>query len=235
MRAAVLIDLGDVSEAIRLIEDVVRRWPDTSSIQSVAASILATAGDWSAAAQFARAALEIDPRNGNAVYVLATADLKNGDASAARSRYAEAYPDLLATALRQIDGSNYFRAVSLASILQETGDEERARQLLDASERAIGPMTRLSVSGYGITDVRIHALRDDKAKALAALREAEQAGWRGPLWRYYRDFDPALASVREEPEFKAVFADIERDMARQRAALAARPKDAPLELGESRE
>ena len=49
-------------------------------------------------------------------------------------------------------------------------------------------------------------------------------------WRFYRDFDPALASIRNEPEFKAVFADIERDMARQRAALAARPKDAPLEL-----
>ena len=51
-----------------------------------------------------------------------------------------------------------------------------------------------------------------------------------PLWRYYRDFDPNLASIRNEPEFKAVFADIERDMAQQRARLAARPKDAPLEL-----
>ena len=61
------------------------------------------------------------------------------------------------------------------------------------------------------------------------LREAERAGWRS-RWRFYRDFDPALASIRNEPEFKAVFADIERDMARQRAALAARPKDAPLDL-----
>ena len=50
------------------------------------------------------------------------------------------------------------------------------------------------------------------------------------MWRYDRDFNPNLASIRNEPEFKAVFADIERDMARQRAELAARPKDAPLEL-----
>jgi hypothetical protein len=85
-------------------------------------------------------------------------------------------------------------------------------------------------AGYGIADVRIHALRGDTAKSLAALREAEIAGWRGPAWRYYRDFDPALTSIRDEPEFNAVFADIERDMARQRAELAARPKDAPLEL-----
>jgi hypothetical protein len=40
----------------------------------------------------------------------------------------------------------------------------------------------------------------------------------------------ALDAIRNEPEFKRIFADIERDMARQRAALAARPKDAPLEL-----
>jgi hypothetical protein len=50
------------------------------------------------------------------------------------------------------------------------------------------------------------------------------------LWRYYRDIDPNLDSIRSEREFKAIFADIERDMARQRAALAARPKDAPLDL-----
>jgi hypothetical protein len=84
--------------------------------------------------------------------------------------------------------------------------------------------------GSGISDVAIFALRGDSATALAKLREAERAGWRGPLWRYYRDIDPNLASIRNEPEFKEIFADIERDMARQRAALAASPKDAPLDL-----
>jgi len=64
---------------------------------------------------------------------------------------------------------------------------------------------------------------------------AERAGWRGALWRYRRDFDPAFDSIRNEPEFKAIFADIERDMARQRAELAKRPKDAPLDMDPSRE
>jgi hypothetical protein len=31
-------------------------------------------------------------------------------------------------------------------------------------------------------------------------------------WRYYRDFDPNLASIRNEPEFKAVFAAIEQGL-----------------------
>jgi hypothetical protein len=56
------------------------------------------------------------------------------------------------------------------------------------------------------------------------------AGWREPQWRYFRDHDPNLASIRNEPEFKAAFADIARDMAQQRARLAARPQDAPLDL-----
>ncbi len=39
---------------------------------------------------------------------------------------------------------------------------------------------------------------------------------------------PTSPSIRNEPEFKAIFADIERDVAAQRTRLAARPKDAPL-------
>ena len=55
---------------------------------------------------------------------------------------------------------------------------------------------------------------------LAASREAEKAGWR-VNWRYYRDFDSALASIRNGPEFKVVSADIERDMA---AAVPSSPR-----------
>jgi hypothetical protein len=100
----------------------------------------------------------------------------------------------------------------------------------DAVLRVLPRLPRISVAGYGITDVQIHALRGERATALRALRDAGQAGWRGPLWRYYRDVDPNLDSVRADPEFEAVFADIEQDMARQRAELTARPKDAPLPL-----
>jgi hypothetical protein len=134
----------------------------------------------------------------------------------------------------QVNAGNYEAAIDVALVLQSLEILERAEALLDGGEQAIRSLPRLGWSGYGISDVRIHALRGDKAKALAALREAEKAGWRGPFWRYYRDFDPNLASIRNEPEFKAVFADIERDMARQRAELAARPKDAPLDLGSVR-
>jgi hypothetical protein len=76
-------------------------------------------------------------------------------------------------------------------------------------------------------------MRLGPSTALAELREAEKAGWRS-TWRFVRDLDPMLASIRDEPEFRSIVADIERDMARQRAELAKRPKDAPLDLGPSR-
>jgi hypothetical protein len=62
------------------------------------------------------------------------------------------------------------------------------------------------------------------------LRDAEQAGWRYGWW-YFREYATSLEYIRKEPEFKAVFADIESDMEQQRASLAARPEDAPLDLG----
>jgi hypothetical protein len=113
--------------------------------------------------------------------------------------------------------------------LQKTGEIERARVLLDRAEQVIRTIPRLGGRGYGSTDVQIYALRGERTRALAALREAQRAGWRDGS-RYYRDVEPNFASVRNEPEFKTIFADIERDMVRQRAEFAARPKDAALDL-----
>jgi hypothetical protein len=161
---------------------------------------------------------------------LRDADLKQGNYQAVRLRYAKAYPALFASTSPMIDGSNWEAAIDIVPVLQAAGEGAAAGALLTRAEQVVRTIPRLGVRGYGIADVRIHALRRDNAKALAALREAERAGWRGPYWRYYRDFDPSLAAIRNKPEFEAVFADIERDMARQRVTLAARPMDTPLNL-----
>jgi hypothetical protein len=99
--------------------------------------------------------------------------------------------------------------------------------LLDRSERVIRTMPRLGQStGYGIVDVFIHALRGDKGAALGALRAAIKDGWRGPMWRAQLLFDRDLALLHGDPVFEASVAEIRRDMARQRAELAAMTKDA---------
>jgi hypothetical protein len=101
--------------------------------------------------------------------------------------------------------------------------------LLEGIEAVLRKLPQLGADGYAPDDAAVLALRGRKREALAALRSNEQAGWRSS-WRYFRDADPAFDSIRDDPDFKAIFTDIERDMARQRAHLAKRPKDAPLDL-----
>jgi TolB-like protein/Tfp pilus assembly protein PilF len=230
--AFLYIDLGDFAKAERVLELARKRMPRASEVLSCFAVLHLNLGDDAGMARFARQSLVLDPDDTQGLSILGLIDLKQGDYASARARYAQQVPELLGTGPPETSRWNLDSAIDLVLICRMTGETERANQLLDRAQKAIVTMPRLGEIGYGLADARIHALRGDKTKALAALREAEKVGWRGPLWRYYRDFDPTLASIRNEPEFKAVFTDIERDMARQRAELAKRPKDAPLDLGD---
>ncbi len=57
-------------------------------------------------------------------------------------------------------------------------------------------------------------MRGDKQKALSALQQAIDEGWRASWW-YYLKYDPTLESLHDEPEFQAMVAEIEADMAAQ--------------------
>ena len=180
--------------------------------------------------RYARMALTTNPQSRLALAMLASTDVAQGDLQAAVDRYETSHRIATGSLFDRVDTASYGAAIDLAAVLLRAGEADRAKKLLDRSESVIRGMTRLGIFGYGIADVQILALRGQTTAALARLREAERAGWRGPLWRYYRDFDLSLASIRNTPEFRAVFADIERDMARQRAALAAHPTVAAADL-----
>ena len=224
--AQVLLDLGGDER----VEHWLNRAGDTGSADAVRGYLYLYRGEQEKAIAYARKAFDTDPRDRRALALLRDADMQAHDAKAARDRYARAFPELLGRQTPEIDATNYAVAIDLALVLQQIRENERAAELLDRSEALIRTLPRMGMWGYQIADAQIYALRGQKPEALAALRASEKAGWRGPLWRYYRDFDPNLASIRNDPEFKAVFADIERHMAQQRARLAARPKIAPLEL-----
>ena len=226
MLAQILLDLGDDARAWHWAE----RAAGDGSAHMVRAYFHLYRGEHAKALSSARKALEFDARDHRALALLDESDSDANEALAARSRYARAFPELLERRTPEVDPSNYAAAIDLVDIEEALGQREHAGQLLDRSESLIRSFPRMGPWGYGIADAQILALRGEDDKALAALHAAMKAGWRGPAWRYYRDFDSNLASIRNEPEFKAVFADIERDMAQQRARLAARPKDAQLEL-----
>jgi len=223
------LDLGEPSK----VESLLR-----SAGKSGADDLLAAAyaqlygGKQAISLELAVKAFDIEPRNRDVLRLLRDADLGRLDAASALARYARTCPELLQRGPPVVDESNMGVAIDLALVLQSMRARERATELLDRYDAFVGKikMIRMGPWGYGVSDVQVLAMRGKVRDALEALRSAEVAGWRGPYWRYYRDFDPVLAPIRNEPEFKAIFADIERDIARQRAELAARPKDAKLEL-----
>jgi TolB-like protein/Tfp pilus assembly protein PilF len=227
--AVFYLDLMDDAGSKRWIERG-RGENDANDLNEAAAIRRLYLGDAPGAVSVAERFWKLEPQARWSLALLRNADLQAGRDRIARRRYAEAFPEWFTEGRPTVIDLHYGAAIDLALVLQSTGERDRARQLLDASELVIQRIPRLGYFGYGLDDARMHAIRGDEAKALSALREAENSGWRGPFWRYYRDFDPNLALIRNEPEFKAIFADIERDMARQHAALAARPKNAPLDL-----
>jgi TolB-like protein len=109
--------------------------------------------------------------------------------------------------------------LSLASVYLQAGEEVKAETLLAAAESEMShrPQNALGL-GYGFAKVDLHALRGEKEQALAALREGAANRTRY-TWRLQLLYNPNLESLRDEPEFQAVIAEIEADMAEQLARL----------------
>ena len=215
------LHLGDLPRAAKLLQSAEARWPNDFYSKWCAMRIPLLEGDFAAAQRLATRALDESPRDYAILSLLATAACRAGDCRPALDRWSKFLPEAFGPGPLRIDASNAWSATTVAALLVNTGEPDRARMILDAAEPYMLRKTRLGYLGYGIEDVYVHALRGRRSEALLALREAEKAGWRFN-WRESL-LHPALDSIRDDPEFEAVVADIERDMARQRAELARRP------------
>ena len=97
--------------------------------------------------------------------------------------------------------------------LWETGNRERANYLFDGLLAWMESTHRTRGPGYGATDVFVHVLRGENQKALAALRDAIDTGWRENWWRLrYPIYDVML----EEAEWVTLMTELESYIARQR-------------------
>jgi hypothetical protein len=63
---------------------------------------------------------------------------------------------------------------------------------------------------------------------LSALRQAIDEGWRDSWW-YFLKYDPILESLHDEPEFQAMIAEIEADMAAQLERVREMERNGELE------
>ena len=65
-----------------------------------------------------------------------------------------------------------------------------------------------------ISDVRIFALQQRPQRALDALQQAIDEGWRVFTW-YYLEHDPNIESIRDEPRFQQIYTELKSDLAEQ--------------------
>jgi TolB-like protein/cytochrome c-type biogenesis protein CcmH/NrfG len=171
---------------------------------------------------------------GAALRIANAPDLAAGHYEEIITEYLTDYPELRDAKVPIEFSSPLWEALivtlDLASVYLQAGEEAKAESLLSAAESEIPhwPQTVAWGQGTGFANVDLHALRGDKAKALAALREGVANGTRY-LWRLQLLYNPNLKSIRDTPEFAAVIAEIEADMAEQLARVREMERNGELE------
>jgi TolB-like protein/tetratricopeptide (TPR) repeat protein len=143
--------------------------------------------------------------------LIATVAVLAGDYEMAR-KYAELDdPEFAADAEPTVDRFNIADIVRYAFILQKLGEKHRAGSLLSAALPFVQTLPRIGAAGHGIRDVQIMALQGKTFEALATLREAIDEGFRGTVSSngWPMSIDPYLESLRDQPEFQAMVAEID--------------------------
>lgn len=227
------LDLGDEAAAKHWINKALEFAPD-SAIPNWAKEMLLIYQNKNADTKgHANKVLQQDPN-----WALSLADLRNQDLQAGRvvdasTRYEKRFPALFNDDDPKIDRINASAAINLGLIMTSLGQSARANLLLDRSldyaESTTIPRSHWYSFAYGIPQqVQIYALQGKNRKALDALRQAIDKGWRG-LWWYWLEHDPNLDSIRQEPEFRAMVKEIKADMAAQLERVRAIEANGELE------
>jgi tetratricopeptide (TPR) repeat protein len=145
---------------------------------------------------------------------LAWSYLYNGEPDKARSIMQNLEPGLYGDAEVVIKPWEWFKITMVAYTLYVDGELDRANYLFDRSLETMQSMHRTRGWGYGAWDAAIHAVRSEKQKAISALREAIDVGWRQDWWWVLRS--PLFDAMRDESEWVGLVAELEADIARQR-------------------
>jgi tetratricopeptide (TPR) repeat protein len=225
------LDLGDLDRAEYWIERSIELAPESFFPNLAMELFHLYRGDLSTALEYGRRAFETEDiwaLQFSSFEPVRVHEMRAGRYLEARATFEKIAPELLNEDSPEIGNGNYRAAIDLALILSKTGEPERADWLLKSSLQYIQTLPRLSLYGYRIADVQIYALQGDKQKALLALRQAIDEGWR-VFWWYYLKQDSSLESLHDEPEYQAMVAEVEADMAAQLARVREMERNGELE------
>ena len=206
----IYLDLGDDQSSERCAKSAVVAFPNT---QLAMANLHLFRSEYQQVVELLEQRLRQNPTTGYK-FNLAGAYLINGEAGKARSIWQELVPDLYGDESVLINPSELSQTIFVAYTLYVNDEQDRANYLFDQALEIMQSMHRTRGRGYLVWDVFIHATRGNKQKAISALRDAINTGWRQDWW-YYPRF-PAFDSIRGEPEWIELMNELEADIVRQR-------------------
>jgi tetratricopeptide (TPR) repeat protein len=234
-------DLGDVAAAKYWIDTASRLDPEAPWVRVAAILFHLYHNEEAEVIAIARELTRPDSHNrlasrGIALRMLAAADLAAGNYEEIIARYRTHYPELadgkFPTGRLSVWNFPAWEAflvtLDLASAYLHVGEKAKAESLFSLVESELPHWSKAVIWGYGIADVELHALRGEKEKALAALREHANQGTRH-MWRWQVLYNPNLKSIRNTPEFAAIVAEIEADMAEQLVRVREMERNGELE------
>jgi hypothetical protein len=137
--------------------------------------------------------------------------------------YMRLAPELLQEEPR-VDAWNHGAAISLADWMRRSGDAVTANSLL---EKSLSVISQTTDRYYPPARTTAYLLQGDTQRALAALREAVEGGWRAGWWMLERE--PIYEPLWALPEFQSLMAEIGADMAAQLAQVREMERNGELE------
>ncbi|MEE9142652.1 MAG: tetratricopeptide repeat protein [Gammaproteobacteria bacterium] len=228
------LSLGATDWAARAVEKALSVGPGEPAPLATKALQHVYHGENAAALETAQKALDADLFNrwgSDEVFlrIIRDASFETGEMNTAINWYRQRFPGLFQDSPK-VDATNINNAANLVLLLQKAGDTERAETLLDTALNYYQTTQPPGVHGYdlNIVDTELFALKGEKEKALAALRQAVEGGWRSNWWWYVGGEN--LASLHGDPEFQALVAEIEADMTTQLEAIRQIPNQGEYDL-----
>ncbi|MGH8196058.1 MAG: tetratricopeptide repeat protein [Woeseiaceae bacterium] len=217
--AGIFIDLGDFERARQVLID----FPESNmEFPLVQGTLLLIDGHYGEASASFAEVIESRRLPAKFVYPIASdSALLAGDLETAK-KYALAQDPILAgDTATKVDRYTTRNAVKLAYIDQREGRGEEAARLLLATLAVLRETPRLGTYGFGIRDVQIYALLGRPEDAIAAFREAIDAGYRGSLLfdTWPLSIDPYLDNVRDDPRFAEMVQELDNDLEVMRSRL----------------
>ena len=214
------LSLGDTSQAERWLAEAERLEPNGRHAARIATMLHVHRGTLADAFDRAHSALASAPLDRRLLSVLKDQYLRDRDVDSALQLYQRSLPNLQAAGYCARGMPSCWLMIDYAQLLLETDRRAEAKALLQQAQKELQRSPIRKRPRTLVMQAAIHAVNDDPRSALDILAMAVERGWRRSTF-YYFQRDSIFRSIRNEPDFQLLAAEVRDDLSRQRRELQA--------------